>query len=482
MAKYQSVFTLKEDVLAKNSEVDFERELISRIMSDETLGTYQKVRNTITRDVFTDEHCKIIFDAITAIINSSKPSNINIVTIAEYLHEQNILGKIITSVDIFNVIDDSERSLKSSFRAPTEDIANILVTLRDRRVLYLLQSQFLSEINTDKFNVYEKAKEISFKFSELAAKQHTNIIPSTHVLASETMKFISDTMEGLIFSYKFGFTALDDLTGGFYPGDLVYIGARPAVGKTAFALSIANNMALDDSHKVLFMSLEMTRVQILMRLASMQTDIPLKFIRSAELTGKEYNQVGEFLDGKYSQNNLFIYEPKKNYLDEILFVSEKAIIEQNVDVIIIDYIQNISTGQREQSRATEIEKISKHLKLLAKNNNVLVITLAQLNRKIEETKRDPVLADLRDSGSIEQDGDVIMFLIRPEAHGDNFFMDGSAAGGLARIKVTKHRNGPVGFVDIGFKKECTKFYDLDKYRYERVMEANKDLFKNPPPF
>jgi replicative DNA helicase len=262
-----------------------------------------------------------------------------------------------------------------------------------------------------------------------------------------------------------GFTALDRITSGWQPSDLVIIAARPAMGKTAFVLSCARNAAVQFNKPVVVFSLEMSSVQLVNRLISGETEIEQEKIRKGNLAEWEWQQLHSKI-GRLTEAPLFIDDTPALNIFEFRAKCRRLKAQYDVQLIIVDYLQlmhgkgDSKSGNREQ----EIGSISRALKSVAKELNVAVIALSQLSRAVENrpgSSKRPMLSDLRESGSIEQDADMVLFLYRPEYYGLEEDEQGRSTAGIGEVIIAKHRNGEVGTVPLRFVGKYVKFVDLE---------------------
>ena len=260
-----------------------------------------------------------------------------------------------------------------------------------------------------------------------------------------------------------GFMAVDRVTLGWQPSDLIIIAARPAMGKTAFVLSMARNMAIDHESPVAFFSLEMSSVQLMMRLIIAETGLSGTDIKSGRLTPEQWRHL-ESATKPLGTAPLFIDDTPALSVFEFRSKARRLKIHNDIKIIIIDYLQ-LMTGNAESkgNREQEVAFISRTLKAIAKELNVPIIALSQLSRATETrggSKR-PQLSDLRESGAIEQDADIVAFIHRPEYYGMNTDENGMPTAGMAEIIIAKHRSGAATDVKLRFLKEQTRFMDLD---------------------
>ena len=262
-----------------------------------------------------------------------------------------------------------------------------------------------------------------------------------------------------------GFDGLDKITSGWQNSDLVIIAARPAMGKTAFVLSMAKNMAVNYNIPVALFSLEMSNVQLVNRLIVNVCEIPGEKIKSGRLENYEWEQL-DFKIKELYDAPIYVDDTPSLSVFELRTKARRLVREHNIQCIIIDYLQLMNaSGMNFGSREQEVSTISRSLKGLAKELNIPIIALSQLNRGVEarqgiEGKR-PQLADLRESGAIEQDADMVCFIHRPEYYKIYEDEKGNSLVGLAEIIIAKHRNGAVGDVRLRFKSEFAKFMNIE---------------------
>ena len=262
-----------------------------------------------------------------------------------------------------------------------------------------------------------------------------------------------------------GFDSLDNLISGFHDSDLIIVAARPSMGKTAFALSTAANMTIKHDKSVAIFSLEMSQNQLAMRVLCSEARVDANLVRK----GRVPDQLWINLTGavtRFTSARLYLNDTANLTIKELKGRAKSMHELQGIDLIIVDYMQLLSGGGKFESRQQEISTISRHLKMLAKELDIPIIALSQLSRAVEIRGGDkrPVLSDLRESGSIEQDADVVMFIYRPEKYGV-LDEDGNTQEGIAELIVAKHRNGPTGVARVGFIERFASFENLS-YRQE----------------
>jgi len=271
-----------------------------------------------------------------------------------------------------------------------------------------------------------------------------------------------------------GFTRLDRLTSGWQKSELIIIAARPSMGKTAFALSMARNMSIDHGKHVAIFSCEMSSIQLVNRLIIAETDIPGEKIRNGRLSEDEWKQLDSRIK-KLVQAPIFIDDTPAISIFELRAKCRRLMAQHKLDIVIVDYLQLMSGPENAGSREQEVSNISRSLKSIAKELNVPILALSQLNRSVEMrggTKR-PLLSDLRESGAIEQDADMVVFIHRQEKFGIPAFEDGSSTKGIAEIILAKNRNGPVDDVRLRFREEKAQFIDIDDFDIEGFPDSTE---------
>ena len=261
---------------------------------------------------------------------------------------------------------------------------------------------------------------------------------------------------GTVLGVDTGFADLNDQMSGFQQGDLIILAARPSVGKTAFALTLARNAAVEAGVGMAIFSLEMSKMQLAQRLLSVETKVDLHKLRTGRLRDEDWMNLTHNIE-RLAQAPIYIDDTPGISVLEARAKARRLQREHGVGMVIIDYLQLMSGHIRTQSREQEISHISRGLKAMAKELDVPVLALSQLSRAVESrTDRRPQLSDLRESGSLEQDADVVMFIYRPEMY-DLKSPDGESLEGLAQIIIGKQRNGPVGSVDLMWNKESATY-------------------------
>ena len=418
---------------------------------------------------YKDAHRKI-FEAIKDL--SQKEEAIDILTVTEELKKRKELESIGGAFYIANLTKRVASGANAEFHARI--VAQKFIERELIRVASEIQNKAYSQ-ELDVKELLEFSEMSLFKVAEGHIKKETQKIGPLIDIAIKQIQEAGKHIDGMS-GVPSGFTKIDRITAGWQPSDLIIIAARPSMGKTAFVLSMARNIAVDLNKGVAFFSLEMSSLQLVNRLISSETELPSEKIRSGNLREHEWIQ----LDNKIKR---LIKAPI--YIDDTPAISIfelrakcRRLVKRYSDlrVVIIDYLQLMTAGgDFKFNREQEVSTISRSLKALAKELNIPIIALSQLNRSVEMrggAKR-PQLSDLRESGAIEQDADLVAFIHRPEYYGIDEDSEGNSYKGIAEIIIAKHRNGAVGDVSLRFRSSLVKFTELDE-EFEGVAETGPD--------
>lgn len=313
----------------------------------------------------------------------------------------------------------------------------------------------------DVSDLIDKAQKSVFDIADSNIKKDTAEIAPIIEMAIKGIQSASERPDG-INGVPSGFTALDSVTAGWQPSDLVIIAARPAMGKTAFVLSMARNMAVVHKQTVAIFSLEMSAVQLVTRLIAGETELNSEKLKTGKLTSEDWQQLHSRIKALVEAPILVDDTPALSIF-ELRAKCRRLKQKYNMQVLIIDYLQLMTAGaDMRGNREQEVSMISRQLKIIAKELNIPVIALSQLNRGVEaRPDKKPMLSDLRESGSIEQDADMVLFIHRPEKYGITEDVEGNSLRGIASIIIAKHRNGAVGEINLRFRAELTRFENLE---------------------
>lgn len=417
-----------------------------------------KAMELLTPESFYIPAHRVIFNAMVSLFNSQVP--IDTVTLYEELKKSEKLEESGGAVYL------SKLSQNIPSAANIEYHAKIVVEKQILRSLINTSHQIAKsayEGIEDAFDILDEAETKIFEITEEHLKQSYQGMDRAVRDALEYIEALHSKTNQR-FAVPTGFFELDNMLGGFQKSDLIIIAARPSVGKTAFALSLARNAAVDHKVPVAIFSLEMATIQLVIRLLCAEGRLNAHLVRTGKLPSEEGIKLSKNAH-KLIEAPLYIDDTPAQTILEIRAKARRLKTEKNIGMIIIDYLQLMQGPSNSESREREISNISRSLKALAKELNIPIIALAQLNRSVEaRTDKTPQLSDLRESGSIEQDADVVIFLSRPEVHGMKMDKDGNSMEGVAEIIIGKQRNGPTGEVRLRFIKEYARFENAEQFR------------------
>lgn len=426
-----------------------------------------KALELLTPSSFYVKAHRLIFEAMVSLFESSEP--IDTVTLYEELKKREQIE------DVGGAVYLSKLSQNISSAANIEFHAKIILEKEILRGLISSSHEIASAAYSgidDAFEILDRAErkifeiteshlKTSFKSMDRAVREALEYIEAIH--SSSTQKFSVPT----------GFFELDEMLGGLQKSDLVIIAARPSMGKTAFALSLARNAAIDHQVPIGIFSLEMSTMQLIIRLLCAEGRLNAHLVRTGKLPKEEGGKLSKNVH-KLIHAPIYIDDTPSQTVLEIRAKARRLKSEKNIGMIVIDYLQLMQGPSNAESREREISHISRSLKALAKELNIPVLALSQLNRSVEtRTDKRPLLSDLRESGSIEQDADVVIFLNRPEQNGIKNFDDENKTSteGIAEVIIGKQRNGPTGEVRLAFIKEYARFENLAHQRQIQEYSA-----------
>lgn len=436
--------------------IDLEEAVLGALMLEkDALST---VIDILKPESFYSDGHKEIYAAIVELFNNSEPVDMR--TVANQLRKSGKLEVVGGSYYI------AELTSKVSSAANVEFHARIVTEMAIKRELIRVASEIHHEAyedTTDVFQLLDKTEQSLFEISEANIRKNYDNMRSLMAQAIHELEERKNHKDGLT-GIPSGFSALDRVTSGWQKSDLVIIAARPGMGKTAFVVSALRNAAVDFNHAVAIFSLEMSSVQLVNRLISAEAELESEKIKKGNLADYEWEQLIHKTN-KLSNAPIFIDDTPALSILELRAKCRRLKAQHDVQLIVIDYLQLMSGdsskggGNREQ----EIASISRALKGIAKELEVPVIALSQLSRAVETRGGDkrPQLSDLRESGSIEQDADMVMFLYRPEYYGITEDESGLPTIGTGEVIIAKHRNGSLENVNLKFIGKFTKFADLD---------------------
>lgn len=438
---------------------DLEEAVLGALMLEKDALT--NVIDILKPESFYKEGHKAIYQAIYDLFQESEP--IDILTVTNKLRTD---GKIEMVGGPYYI---TQLTNKVSSAANIEYHARIIVEQSIKRELIRISSEIQRdafEDTTDVFQLLDRMEQALFDVSESNIRKEYDSMKNVMTQALEEIQNRKDHTDGLT-GVPSGLTNLDRLTSGWQPSDLVIIAARPAMGKTAFVLSTIRNAAVDHGKACAIFSLEMSNVQLVNRLISGEAELESEKIKKGNLAEHEWAQLVH-KTANLTKAPIFIDDTPALSILELRAKCRRLKQQHDIQMIVIDYLQLMSgdsskSGGGSGNREQEIASISRSLKNLAKELSVPVIALSQLSRAVETRGGDkrPQLSDLRESGSIEQDADMVMFLYRPEYYGITQDENGMPTQGVGEVIVAKHRNGSLDTVQLKFIGKYTKFTDLD---------------------
>ncbi len=426
-----------------------------------------EVIDALPANVFYKEAHSIIYESIVALFQKTNEP-IDILTVLQHLKSKGDLEKVGGAFYLTKL---------TQYISSGVNVPEYILILKENymRRQAIQQARLLVEnaynLDLDVFSEISNATQNLTDIFERSNKNSSKNMAQLIVEAIDTMQ--KDKENSTI--VKSGFLELDKVIGGFKAGQMIVVGARPAMGKTAFALALARNIAIDCELPVAIFSLEMTEIELANRYIAMETGINQRNLLDSNFSADYYSKVTEKV-GAISKAPIHIEDKSAINLQQLRARCTILKRKHGICVVVIDYLQLMgSSFNKNRNREQEISEISRGLKSLAKDLGVTVIVLSQLSRETEKrADKRPQLSDLRESGAIEQDADMVMFLHRPEYYNIHKDEDGNSTAGLAYVVVAKNRNGAIGTAKLGFNASITKF---TKY-YHTMIENTQKVSKN----
>jgi len=437
------------------NDIQAEKALLSSILLNPSI--VPSVMESLDPEDFFWPENKAIFKAISSLYNKALP--IDIVSITNELKKLNLERELelvggteylISLLEIASVIHSYHHYIDI---IKTKSIKTKII----KACLETIQDCYNDQININTILDKSQRRVMDISYSTKLQDYHSlsdvlaNILENMEIVAQEGST-------GL----KTGFEDLDKMTSGFQRGDLIIIAARPSMGKTAFAINLAYNIVIKYKQPVIFFSLEMSKEQIAQRFLSLESSVPLSKIRNATLSVQDMDKIGEAIS-LLSEQPIYIDDSPILTTMDIRVKSRKVKVDKKaLGAIFIDYLQLIKGEDKSESRVQELSEISRSLKALAKELNVPVIALSQLSREVEKrVDKKPLLSDLRESGAIEQEADVVIFLYR-----EDYYKKETKKQNFTEVIIAKQRNGPTGSIMFYFAKEILKFFPTTKENFE----------------
>ncbi len=442
---------MQEDIIKKimPHSLEAEQSLLSSMLVNK--NAINAATEIISGEDFYQHRNGLVFDAMAELAREGKA--VDVVTLLNKLKEKDVPPEMADMEYIKELLGYSATSVNA------KDYANIIA----EKALLRRLIQAAEKLSNDCYQNSEPVSDIiedaeKNLFALFQQKSYGELEPIRQVVINtlESIEEASKTKGGVT-GIPTGFTDLDFKTTGFHNSDLIFIAARPSMGKTALALNMAEYMAFRKNKSVMIFSLEMSKTQLMNRLLAMESKVNSMNLRTGNLKDDEWTKLIDSA-GVIGDSRLIIDDTPGISVPEMRSKCRKYKLEHGLDAIFIDYLQMMTASGRVESRQQEVSQISRSLKSLARELEVPIIVLSQLSRSPDQrADHRPMLADLRESGSIEQDADIVMFIYR-----DDYYNMDSEKKGIAEINIAKQRNGPIGTVELVWLPDFTKFMNLEK--------------------
>ena len=451
------------------SDYDLEKVVLGAIMLEKT--AFELVNEVIHPDCFYSTDNKSVYESMVNLARANQP--IDVMTVIHQLKED---GKYTDSLGAAYVVKLTNSVVSS---ANIEHHARILLMLSQRREMIRISGISMSEAYDDTKSITEIFQDHDISFTRIqnaGAKENTQTSETILIHELSRLQELRKN-DSHITGIPSGFKELDRLTHGWQNSDLVVIAARPSMGKTAFALRLLRNASQNEYKPVpaIFFSLEMSSSQLIKRLLSAESGVLMGSLVSGRLTDGEMDSLTEAA-GRLAKLPLYFDDTPSIGIMELKSKVRKYKRKHNIGIVIIDYIQLMQGDTRSGSREQEISSISRNLKALGKELNIPIIALSQLSREVEKRNdKTPQLSDLRESGAIEQDADMVAFIYRPEYYNVVEDHNGESTSGLTEIKIAKHRNGSLDTIKLRADLAVQKFYDWDVFGQPAAAKGFKTI-------
>ena len=433
--------------------VEAEQSVIgSMIMDREAIVVASEL---ITGEDFYSKQYGILFETMVELNDAGSP--VDLVTLQNKLKEKDVPPE----VSSLELVRDLITAVPTS--ANIKYYANIVAEKATLRRLIRLNEEIANTCYAEKESLEYILEDTEKRVFQLVQKRTTDDFVPVRQIVMNAMDKIETAAKnkGSVTGIPTGFIDLDYRTAGMQPSDLILVAARPSMGKTAFELNLAQYMAFKKDMTVALFSLEMSKEQLVNRMFSLESNVDAQKLRTGQLNDQEWERLIESA-GTIGKSKLIIDDTPGISIAELRSKCRKYKLEHDLKIIMIDYLQLMSGSGRSESRQQEISDISRSLKALARELNVPVVALSQLSRAVEQRPdHRPMLSDLRESGAIEQDADVVMFLYR-----DDYYNHDSPEKGISEVIIAKQRNGPIGTVKLAWLPEYTKFANLEHRKGE----------------
>ena len=445
---------MAEETLLKRvapNSLEAEQSVVGAMLMDKE--AIEIASEIVNPDDFYNRQLGTVFETMVEL--NREGSAVDFVTLQNRLREKNVPPQVSSAEYIGELVSAVPTSANVKY------YAQIVADKSTLRKLIRVSEETINTCYSNSENMEGILNDVEKSVFQITQKRNTGEFVSIDQVVMNALNRIEQAskMKGNVTGLSTGFLDLDYSTAGFQPSDLILIAARPSMGKTAFVLNIAEHMAFHDSKCVAIFSLEMSKEQLVNRLLAMESHVDSQHIRTGNMSDMDWENLIESAD-VVGSSKLIIDDTPGISIQELRSKCRKYKMDHGLNIIMIDYLQLMTggSGRGSESRQQEISDISRSLKALARELNVPVVALSQLSRAVEQRPdHRPMLSDLRESGAIEQDADMVMFIYR-----DDYYTKDPEQKGVADIIIAKQRNGPIGTVDLLWLPEFTKFANLEK--------------------
>ncbi|MDW7667767.1 MAG: replicative DNA helicase [Bacillota bacterium] len=442
---------MSDNILGKvpPHSIEAEHTLLGSILIDKE--ALEVAINKLKGEFFYYDGNKEIFEAAKKLSYDNMP--VDLLTITEELKKRNKLEQV-GGVDYLAGLADNVYSPKNA-KAYCKIIEEKAIT----RSVIKAANEILSKGYQDEEEVKSLIELAEKRIFDISQQRERRDFSHMKDIVLDVFNLLEERAnhDGSMTGLTTGFQDIDHMTAGLQKSDFILIAARPSMGKTAFALNLALNAAVKDKANVAIFSLEMAKEQLVQRIVSMESLVESNKLRSGQLEGDDWDKITR-ASSRISEANIYIDDTPGITLFEVQSKCRRLSAQNGLDLVVIDYLQLMEGEGRSESRQQEISSLSRGLKGLAREMSCPVISLSQLSRAPEQRQdHRPILSDLRESGAIEQDADVVMFLYR-----DEYYHEDTEKRGVAEVKIAKHRNGPTGTVELSWVERFTKFANKPK--------------------
>lgn len=434
--------------------IDAEQSVIGALFLDQ--GSIAKVARFLRAEDFYMESHRKIYEAILILEENGHP--VDLITVVNHLRDTGILDRIGGAAYVASLASMLPTAANVEYHAHIVEEKALL------RNLIQIATRIAS-LGYEGEDVEQLINQSEKMILELTSRRASSAFTAMKELVMQVLKYIEDRYQnkGAILGVSSGFKDIDNLCCGLQPGDLIIVAGRPAMGKTSFGLTIAHHVALNQRLPVAVFSLEMSKEQLVQRVLCSEAQVDQQKVRKGLLDENDWAQLTKAAS-LLARTPLYIDDSALLSVRQVRAKAKRLQLEKGLSLIVIDYLQLMQSSLRVENRQQEISEISRSLKSLAKDLQVPVVALAQLSRQVEQRQdKRPIMSDLRDSGSIEQDADIVMFIYR-----DEYYKPDTDKKGITEIIIAKQRNGPTGAVELAFVKEYTRFLNLSKLGDEDI--------------